>query len=312
MIVFCGEALINMIPTETVGGEQGYVPQAGGAVFNIAIAFGRLGARAGILKGFRTNLFGQQLSESMEASHLDLSQIVRSDRLPTLTFFPLTDGHVTYSFHCESSAGRMLSYNDMLARPAEVSGLHFGGISLSCDSGADACAALLEQQSADRAVMIAPNIRANFVRTADQYRSRLEEMIARVDIVKVSDEDLDLILTEPISLQEKVKAVITMEPSVVILTRSSEDATCYLCGGGQVHVPAGSVEIANTVGVGDTFNGGLLAKLLELGELRKIDLRNPLEFSLKLALQHGSGVAAVTVTRAEANSPWAAGLAMES
>ena len=312
MIVCCGEALIDMIPTETVGGEQGYVPHPGGAIFNIAIALGGLGARAVMLTGLSTDLFSQQLAEALEASHVDLSQIVRSDRLTTLAFVRLTDCYATYSLYYENSAGRMLSYADMPALPAEFSALYFGGISLACEPGADAYAALLEQQAADRAVMIDPNIRANFGRNVDQDRSRLEEMIARADIVKVSDEDLDWILSESISLQQKVEALIKMGLSVVILTRGSEGATGYLCGGGQAHVPAMSVEIVDTVAAGDTFNEGVLAKLSELGELRKINLGNLLEASLKLVLDHESRVAAVTVTGAGANPPWAAELAMES
>ena len=49
MILCCGEALIDMIPRPTVEGSTGFVPHAGGAVFNTAIALGRLGAKAGLL-----------------------------------------------------------------------------------------------------------------------------------------------------------------------------------------------------------------------------------------------------------------------
>ena len=48
MILCCGEALIDMIPTPTGTGRDGFVPHPGGAVFNTAIALGRLGARAGL------------------------------------------------------------------------------------------------------------------------------------------------------------------------------------------------------------------------------------------------------------------------
>ena len=42
MILYCGEALIDMIPTPTTTGRDGFVPHAGGAVFNTSIALGRL------------------------------------------------------------------------------------------------------------------------------------------------------------------------------------------------------------------------------------------------------------------------------
>ena len=55
----------------------------------------------------------------------------------------------------------------------------------------NAYAALLAQEGAGRAVMIDPNIRPKFIEDADQYRNRLNRMIALSDIVKVSDEDLN-------------------------------------------------------------------------------------------------------------------------
>ena len=49
MILCCGESLIDMLPRTASTGEQAFAPVAGGAVFNTAIALGRLGAPAGCL-----------------------------------------------------------------------------------------------------------------------------------------------------------------------------------------------------------------------------------------------------------------------
>ena len=68
---------------------------------------------------------------------------------------------------------------------------------------------------------------------------------------------------------------------------------------------ASRVEIADTVGAGDTFNAGVLAKLYELGALQKTKLRSLAVDALEQALVHGARVAAVTVSRAGANPPWA-------
>ena len=71
MILCCGEALIDMIASPTVSGEQGFVPHSGGAIFNTAIALGRLGVPAGMLTGVSTDMFGQQLNKSLQASHVE-------------------------------------------------------------------------------------------------------------------------------------------------------------------------------------------------------------------------------------------------
>jgi fructokinase len=50
MILCCGEALIDMIPEQTVLGPDGYVPRSGGAIFNTAYWFGSPWVSHGSLK----------------------------------------------------------------------------------------------------------------------------------------------------------------------------------------------------------------------------------------------------------------------
>ena len=153
-----------MIPTPTASGQDGYVPHVGGAVFNTAIALGRLDAQTGMLTGLSTDLFGQQLLASLHANHVDTSLLVASDRPTTLAFVQLTDGHASYTFYDENSAGRMLDRADMPMLPDEVSTLYFSGISLVFEPGAEAYAALLKREAAARVVMLDPNIRPGFIR----------------------------------------------------------------------------------------------------------------------------------------------------
>ncbi|AVO37459.1 carbohydrate kinase family protein [Pukyongiella litopenaei] len=305
MLVCCGEALIDMIPAPTGTGRDGFVPHAGGAVFNTAIAAGRLGMRVGLLTGLSGDMFGRQLENALTASHVDTSLLIRSDRPTTLAFVQLTDGHASYSFFDENSAGRMLTPADLPGLPGEVSALYFGGISLACEPGADAYAALLAREAGGRAVMIDPNIRPGFIADETRYRRRLDGMIARADILKVSDEDLNWIVPAPLSLAEKIGTIQQSGPPVVIVTRGGEGAIGVLADGTRVDVPAQRVEIADTVGAGDTFNAGVLARLSEQGNLTRSALATLDAPSLKAALTHGTRVAAITVSRAGANPPWA-------
>ncbi|WP_411975990.1 carbohydrate kinase family protein [Sulfitobacter faviae] len=304
MILCCGEALIDMIPTPTKAGPDGFVPHAGGAVFNTAIALGRLGAQVGMLSGLSSDMFGRQLVDGLKASHVDVSHVVLSDRPTTLAFVRLVGGHATYDFYDENSAGRMITPEDMPALSSEVSALYFGGISLACEPGADAYAELLARNAEGRAVMIDPNIRPGFIKDIERYRQRLDRMLALSDIVKVSDEDLNWINPAPLSLRDKVGELLKKGPSVVILTRGGEGATGYLANGEEVQVPAVKAEIVDTVGAGDTFNAGVLAKMSELGQLHKSALVTLAPEVLSEALAYGARVAAVTVSRAGANPPW--------
>ena len=44
MIICCGEALIDMIPTTLDSKETAFIPKIGGAILNTSICLGRLGA----------------------------------------------------------------------------------------------------------------------------------------------------------------------------------------------------------------------------------------------------------------------------
>jgi fructokinase len=72
-----------------------------------------------------------------------------------------------------------------------------------------------------------------------------------------------------------------------------------------VFVAAEAVEVADTVGAGDTFNAGVLAALHAADALTKEDVGTLDAETLRAALSLGVRAAAVTVSRAGANPPWA-------
>jgi fructokinase len=302
MILCCGEALIDMLPRETAEGLAAFAPHAGGAVFNTAIALGRLGAPAGIVTGLSSDLFGQVLERALDASHVDHSRAARSARPTTLAFVTLTDGHAQYAFYDENTAGRMLATADLPGLGPEISALFFGGISLVAEPCGSTYEALMTQEADARVVMIDPNIRPGFVTDEPAYRARLARMIARADIVKLSDEDLRWLDGGTGDLPGRARALIAQGPRVVILTEGARGATGYTADT-SVFVPAPSVTVADTVGAGDTFNAGFLCALHRTGALTKPALAALSDATLRSALSLGVHAAAVTVSRAGANPP---------
>ena len=305
MILCCGEALIDMVAAPSLDGPDGFVPHSGGAVFNTAIALGRLGARAGMLTGLSRDMFGDQLADALKASDVDTTHIIRSDRPSTLAFVKLEDGQASYSFFDENSAGRMIRAEDMPELTSDITALFFGGISLASDPSASAYAALLDRQGGSRAVMIDPNIRPLFITDAEGYRRRMAAMIRQADIVKVSDEDLNWLNPAPLTQAEKISAMLDTGPSVVIVTQGAEGAIATLADGTSIAVPAVKTNVVDTIGAGDTFNAGFLAKLSELDLLTPEALGTLDPDALRDAMTYGARVAAITVSRAGANPPWA-------
>lgn len=304
MIVCCGEALIDMIPAVDNAGGQSLKPHAGGAVFNTAIALGRLGIRSNFLSGISTDLFGKILLDELHNSNVSTDLVIRSDRPTTLAFVELNDGHASYVFYDENTAGRMLDPQDLPAIPDAAQAMYFGGISLINEPAADFYRALAVHESKNRVIVADPNIRANFIMDEVRYRARLDQLIACVDILKVSDEDLNWIVPGSLNPLEKATILLERGPKVVVLTRGS-DGACALFGDDQrVEVPVQKVTVVDTVGAGDTFNAGFLANLSENGLLDRNHFKGIDEDDFKRALEYGAKVAAITVSRAGANPPW--------
>ncbi|MGI1662678.1 carbohydrate kinase family protein [Palleronia sp. KMU-117] len=303
MILCCGEALIDMLPRRTEAGEDAFAPHAGGAVFNTAIALGRLGRPTGFFSGISTDLFGDLLARTLSDSSVSSRLAVRSDRPTTLAFVRLVNGHASYAFYDENTAGRMLSPEDLPDLQDEVGALFFGGISLVVEPCARAYEALLLREAPSRVIMIDPNIRPGFIRDEAAYRARIARMIAAADIVKLSDEDLHW-LEGAGDTDAQATALLARGPRLVCITRGAEGVSGY-APGRRIDVAAERATVVDTVGAGDTFNAGLLASLDAAGVLAKGAVATLSDAAIRAALTLGARAAAVTVSRAGANPPWA-------
>ncbi|BCH34067.1 carbohydrate kinase [Mesorhizobium sp. L-8-10] len=302
MIVCCGEALIDMLPRESTTGEPAFAPYAGGAVFNSAIALGRLGVPTEFFSGLSSDLFGQQIREVLASSNVGSIYAVVSERPTTLAFVRLVDSHATYTFYDENTAGRMLSEEALPALDGAVDAMLFGAISLIPEPCGSAYEALMKREHARRVTMLDPNIRPGFIPDKQKHLARMRRMMAMADIVKLSDDDLAW-FGETGSHAEIATRWLEAGPKLVIITSGAKGAEGFTHRH-RVSVAAPRVAVVDTVGAGDTFNAGVLASLHDQGLLTKPSLAALSEAAVHAALSLGATAAAVTVSRAGANPPW--------
>ncbi|ESX26957.1 MULTISPECIES: carbohydrate kinase [unclassified Mesorhizobium] len=302
MILCCGEALIDMLPRTTTQGEPAFAPYVGGAVFNTAIALGRLGAPAGFFSGLSSDLFGGQFREALGASKVSSTYAHTSPRPTTLAFVRLTNGQATYTFYDENTAGRMLTTEDLPKLGAEIEAMLFGAISLISDPAGAAYEEFMKREHQRRVMMLDPNIRPNFIPDKAKHLRRIRSMMAMADIVKLSDEDLHW-FGEAGSHEDVIRNWLDRGPKLIVVTHGSEGAVGY-SRDHKVTVMPHKVEVVDTVGAGDTFNAGILASLHEQGLLTKAGIGGLSEDAIRQALALGAKAAAVTVSRAGANPPW--------
>jgi fructokinase len=127
--------------------------------------------------------------------------------------------------------------------------------------------------------------------------------LGQCDIVKMSDEDLAWFMPDD-STEDAAKRLVAGGVKLLCITQGSQGITAYTPNQ-QVFVTAKKATVVDTVGAGDTFNAGVLASLHQADALHKDKVANLDEPTIRAALAFGAKVAAITVSRAGANPPWA-------
>lgn len=298
MILCAGESLIDMVAQNGC-----FRPLAGGAVFNTAVALGRLGAPVAYLWPISRDRFGDMLRHSLTEAGVDLDLCPRSDRPTTLALVDLTDGEARYSFYDEGTAGRMLAPADIPDLPAEIGAVFAGGISLVADPCGAAIESLIARNHARLPVMLDPNIRPLAIAHPRAFRARLRRILPQSDIVKLSADDLDW-LSPGLDPTRAARRLLELGPKLVLQTDGAAGArACW--AGGTLSVPAAPAKVADTIGAGDTFNAGVLTSLHRQGVLSKDGLAAITRGQLHEALTLGVQAAAIAVSRPGADPPWA-------
>ncbi|MEO8571710.1 MAG: PfkB family carbohydrate kinase [Chloroflexota bacterium] len=302
MIVVSGEALIDLVIQPD--GSLRAVP--GGGPFNTARTIGRLGVAAAFLGRLSRDRFGGFLRGALIDDSVDVSMAEPTDAPTTLAMAELDDeGIATYRFHTAETASPELSHEAVVtALATRPAAFHLGTLGLVLEPIAAALEAGMATADEATVVMLDPNCRPLVIRDRAAHLARIRRVAARADIVKVSTDDLDWL--EP--GQESVaaaQALLKRGPRVVLITDGPGDAR-IVTRDEVVAVPVLRVGVVDTVGAGDAFGGGFLARWIERG-LGRADLDN--RAALRDAVEFAVEVAALTCQRTGADPPRRAELA---
>ena len=296
-ILCCGESLIDLVPQP----DGALRPLPGGAVFNTAVALGRLGTRTAYLWPVSRDGFGPLLLARLAEAGVDTAGCPRTARPTTLAVVSLTRGDARYTFHDDGSAGRLFAETDLPPLPANLRALFVGGISLT----GEPCGATVETlvgraAAAGVPVMLDPNVRPFAIGRGNAYRARIDRLIGLASIVKLSADDLAW-LWPGASPDEAARSLLARGPRLVLTTAGADGAAAHTAAH-RVASPARRVAVADSIGAGDSFDAGILDGLARAGMLGRLDALTP--DTLAAVLAHAAAVAAVTVSRPGADPPW--------
>lgn len=183
-----------------------------------------------------------------------------------------------------------------------------------------------------------PNLRTNMISGgAESYRALFEAFLAHIDIIKLSDDDLEFLYGKDASFEEVVRKWFTLGPKLAIVTQGAEGSTAFYPNPerkgirGQIKTPppgtrpntvdvdGAAAPVVDTVGCGDTFQGSFISGMLSSASFEYVGKDAPLmkaTFSqewtetavvqLKHVLERAALCAAVNASRAGCNPPSAA------
>jgi len=302
MLLSCGDALIDLVPVKTADGRDAYMPVVGGSCLNVAVAMARLDAPAGLAGGISTDLFGTMIAEHALRSNVDLRYAVRSSDETTLAFVRLLEGEPHYVFYDEATAARRWTYRPGSIPFAVVDAIHVGSTTLISHAVSTETFAMLAEARGAATISFDPNCRPTLIRDKADYIRRMEAFFARADIIRMSDADFEFLFP---SADHGIKAATLIESgaSLVIVTRGERGVLAWHRHAGYIEVAAAHVDVVDTIGAGDTFQGALLVALREMQAIATQDLAALDVAKLRRALTFAVTCAAVTCSRAGADPP---------
>jgi len=263
MYLVCGEALFDFF-TQAAGGrssELEYKAIAGGSPFNVAVGLRRLGVESALFGGLSTDFLGERRRRIKKKESVSEQFPVAFDAPSTMAMVALDgNGHPRYSFRGEGCADRALRTEHLPALGTEVRGLHVGSFSLVVQPIGDTLLELVRRETGKRLISLDPNVRLNPQPDVELWRARVEELAQLADLIKVSDEDLQLLYPQT-APEQIIERWLGGRCQLVLMTRGAGGATAFSRQHGSFGVPARPVQVKDTVGAGDTFQAALLAWL---------------------------------------------------
>ncbi|MGQ7350264.1 carbohydrate kinase family protein [Quadrisphaera oryzae] len=299
-VLVIGEALVDVVHSSD-GGVQEY---PGGSPLNVAIGLSRLGRSTQLLAHLGDDARGEAVLAHLRASGVEVVEgTVRPGSTSTAQATLAADGSASYVFDLtwELPEGPALD----AALPQDPAAVHTGSIGSWYEPGAGAVSRLLQRYRATATTSFDPNVRPSLMADPALVRERIDALVGHCDVVKLSDEDAEWL--QPGGDHEALLASwLERGASLAVMTRGAQGLVA-VARSGRAEVRAQRVQVADTVGAGDSVMAALIDGLAEhdlLGADRRDALRAISTDDVQTLLAHAARVGAITVSRPGADPPW--------
>ncbi len=293
VVLVVGEALVDVVVTPQ--GES--VRRPGGSPMNVAVGLARLQVPTRLVTRLGDDADGLLVREHLAASHVALAEGAADPSVATGVAVAHLDaqGVATYEF-------RVTWDLPPTPLPDDCRAVHVGSIGAGVRPGRDAVVALATAaHAAGLPVSFDPNARPAFTPDAEVAWQDVLDLAGLCDLVKLSDEDAAFFQPGR-EVLDVAHAVLEQGPALVVVTGGGGVATAVSRTGVVVVAESRKVEVADTVGAGDSFMAALVAATLP-DRAAGAWVEGPTHSHVAEYLSAAHAAAAVTVTRRGADPP---------
>ncbi|KRE88233.1 carbohydrate kinase family protein [Arthrobacter sp. Soil764] len=300
LITVIGESLMDIIddPRRGTCSRQAH---PGGSPLNVAVGTARLGLPTSLVTHYGDDAYGLMIEKHLQSNGV---VPVRGGDASTSTATATLgrDGAATYAFDITWDLNGA-ALPALAAVEASIH-VHTGSIAAILSPGDAAVRSLIDAARSHATVSFDPNCRPGISPDVAAARDRVEAFVAASDIVKASDEDLSRLYPDR-TPEESLAAWLELGPAVVALTRGAHGPV-LLNRQGRVELPGETVNVADTVGAGDSFMAALISGLSQsdlLGAAARPRLVALTSADLRSLAGYANRAAAITCSRPGANPP---------
>ena len=311
LLTCMGESLIDFVPLKAIGQEKSsahalntdFRMHSGGSILNVAVGLARLGQHVAFAGKIAEDYFGHHLLQTLKTEGIDTRFVSTSKAQTALAFVAMEDGEPVYSFYGNGTADTLLTPEDIPhSLYQETAILHVGSISLLRGTTPATVLKTFEHLKGKALLSLDPNIRASMIHDDAAYRTLLHHLFTLTDILKLSYIDLAWLLPGA-SVEESLLHLSGLGPALVIITHGEKGVLARSGSSQTLHVSSFPVAVMDTVGAGDTFCAGVLARLSDEGVLSREKVLSLTEQALQEVITFASAAAALNCTREGANPP---------
>jgi len=299
MLLIAGEALIDLIPDPERA--NAYDAVAGGSPYNVAIGLSRLGSPTAFVSRISMDGNGEALAAGLADNGVDLGFVLRDKRPTTLAFVMRGTAKTgsRYSFYLDATSfDGPWPFPEVW--PSSARHLHVGSISAVDPRHGERVVEALKAARPHATVSYDPNIRPLVTPDRESVAALVERQASLAHVVKASEEDLQWLYPgRPV--EESLAAWAASGPRFCVATLGERGSVARF-GTKRIAMPAPHVEVADTVGAGDSFMSALLSAMDREGALGAASVP-PNPSALERWLRFAACASAITCTRKGSNPP---------